>query len=128
MLELPGQAMLAGNTATKPPVPSVSVTVRLITAPRAPGNPNAMVRSSPAPNFPPVTRVSSTRGVAPVNGMNDCDGGVYPTVTPSTLAPAVAKKRTATVVPASTTTGDVRLNVVVWGPPPAGAVCWNDGA
>jgi hypothetical protein len=46
-------------------------------------------------------------------------------VTPRTLAPAVAKKRTATVEPGSTTMGVARSKVTVCGPPPAGTVCWN---
>jgi hypothetical protein len=76
MLELPGHGMPAGKTATNSPLPSVSVTVRLMTAPPAPGSSRAIVRSSPSASLPPVTRVSSTRGLAPTNGMNDRDGGV----------------------------------------------------
>src|SRR6516164_9839447 len=62
MLELPGQAMLAANTATYPAF-SVSVTVRLSTAAAAePGTPVATTRSSLGLSLPPVSRVSSTRG------------------------------------------------------------------
>src|SRR5437763_6681906 len=105
MLEFPGHGMLAGKTATKPPLPSVSVIERLITAPRAPAKPSAIVRSSPSASLPPVVLVSRTRGVVPVNGTNDCVGGVDPTVTPRTLDTAGAKKRTAIVVPGSTVLG-----------------------
>src|SRR3954452_9415994 len=48
-------------------------------------------------------------------------------VTPSTLAPGVAKKRTATVVPGTTVTGGSMANVVVDGPFGGGTVLWNAG-
>src|SRR5262249_56630912 len=93
-LELPGHGILAGNTATQPLAPSVWVSVTLSTAPRAPGNPRAIVRGALGASFPPSVRVSRIRGVAPANAMKPCAGGRYPTVTPRTLSPALANKRT----------------------------------
>src|SRR4051794_14377300 len=75
MLELPGHGTLAGKTATNPPDPSVSVTVRLITAPRTPGRPRARVRCSPSVSLPPEVRVSRTRGELPVKGTKAWAGG-----------------------------------------------------
>src|SRR3954467_14831666 len=49
-------------------------------------------------------------------------------VTPSTLSPALAKNRTATVSACPTAIGGLKSNVIVWGPPPLIVVCWNVGA